>query len=303
MIPFVREMDFNYGRAQRVSPRIRRIVARNPGPFTFLGTGTYVVGEGEVAVLDPGPLDEAHLAALMAALEGERVTAIALTHGHADHAPLAAKLSELTGAPVYAGDPGSARKDEAAAGNGETVHLEEAYAPVRADRRLYGAERLCGPDWTLEVLPTPGHTPDHIAFALIEENALFCGDHVMGWSTTVVAPPLGDMSAYMASLDRVMARGFATLWPTHGPPVTDPEPFLAAYRRHRLAREAQILASLAEGPRRIVDMTPVLYALVDRRLWPAASLSMHAHLIDLTRRSLVEADPAPTLEAVYRIRD
>ena len=175
---------------------------------------------------------------------------------------------------------------------------DEAFEP---DGILTGGERIAGDGWTLEALPTPGHASNHFAFGLIEENALFCGDHVMGWSTTVVAPPDGDMAAYLASLDAVIARDFAVLWPTHGGPVTDPAPFLAAYRAHRIAREDQILARLAAGDRTIAEMIPVLYAAVDRRLWPAASLSVLAHLIKLVGEDRVAADPAPTPDATYGV--
>ena len=175
---------------------------------------------------------------------------------------------------------------------------DEAFAP---DVVLAGGEVLEQEDWTLEALATPGHASNHMAFVLREENALFSGDHVMGWSTTVVAPPDGDMAAYMASLDAVIARGFSTIWPTHGAPITEPGPFLAAYRAHRLDREAQILAQLDGGSRRIADMVPILYAAVDPRLWPAAGLSVLAHLIALERTGRVEARPGPALDAVWRL--
>lgn len=292
MIPFVREFDFEYGRCDAVSPRIRRVVARNPGPFTYTGTGTYVVGRGEVAVIDPGPADAAHLEALLTAVAGERVTHVLVTHTHADHSPLARPFAEAVGAPVLAARPPrldpAAHAAEARAEEGD----DEAFAP---DQVLTGGERITGPDWTLETLATPGHASNHLAFALVEENALFSGDHVMGWSTTVVIPPDGDMDAYLDSLDAVIARRFDTLWPTHGPPVTAPGPFLEAYRAHRLAREAQVVARLEAGDRTIAEMVPVLYAAVDRRLWPAASLSVLAHLIRLERRGAVisEGEPGP----------
>ncbi len=297
MIPFVREFDFAYGRCDAVSPLIRRVVAENPGPFTFTGTGTYIVGRASrgapVAVIDPGPPDARHLAALLAAVEGQRVTHVLVTHTHRDHAPLARPFAEAVGAPVLAARPPA-----------RTVHVsaaldedhDDAFAP---DVELSGGEVIAEEDWTLEALATPGHASNHMAFVLREENALFSGDHVMGWSTTVVAPPDGDMTAYLASLETVMARGFDTLWPTHGAPVRDPGPFLSAYREHRLEREAQVLARLAAGDRRIVEMTPRLYAAVDERLWPAASMSVWAHLIALERAGRVAADPAPTLDAVW----
>ena len=300
MIPFVREFPFEYGRADRVSPLIRRVVANNPGPFTFTGTGTYIVGRDEpgagVAVIDPGPLDDAHLQALLTAVEGQTVSHVLITHTHLDHVPLARPFAAATGQPpVLAARPPQ-----------KTIHAsvsldedaDETFAP---DVVLEGGERIVGDGWTLEALPTPGHASNHMAFVLEEENALFCGDHVMGWSTTVVSPPDGDMTDYMASLDAVIAREFRTLWPTHGAPVTDPAPFLAAYRDHRLGREAQVLARLQAGDRTIAEMVPVLYAAVDRRLWPAASLSVWAHLVALVRAGRVVADPEATPQALYRI--
>lgn len=299
MIPFVRDFDFVYGRCDRVSPLIRRLVANNPGAFTFTGTGTYIVGRdapgAEVAVIDPGPLDDAHLAALLAAVEGQRVSHVLVTHTHRDHAPLARPFSKAVAVPILAAQP-PARDTHASGGLDEDD--DDSFQP---DIVLKGGERIAGDGWTLEALFTPGHASNHMAFVLEEENAVFSGDHVMGWSTTVVAPPDGDMAAYMISLDAVIERGFSTIWPTHGAPITDPEPFLKAYRAHRLAREAQVLEQLARGPAVIADLVPLLYAAVDSRLWPAASLSVHAHLIKLEREGRVLADPAPKLQATYRL--
>lgn len=299
MIPFVRQFDFAYGRADQVSPLIQRVIADNPGPFTFTGTGTYVVGRDRpgvsVAVIDPGPSDEAHLRALLRAVEGRTVSHILVTHTHRDHAPLARPMAQATGAPILAARPPVAETHASGALD------EDEDADFRPDRIVTDGERIVGDGWTLRVLATPGHASNHLAFVLEEEKALFSGDHVMGWSTTVVAPPDGDMAAYFASLERVMAEDFQTLWPTHGPPVTEVAPFLAAYRAHRLEREAQILTRLEAGDATIREMVPTLYAAVDPRLWPAASLSVLAHLIKLVREGRVTADPAPTLDARYAL--
>jgi glyoxylase-like metal-dependent hydrolase (beta-lactamase superfamily II) len=285
-IPYVRDIDVAYGRVDQVSPLIRRVIADNPGPFTFTGTGTYIIGRGEVAVIDPGPLLDSHLQALLKAVEGERVTHVLVTHTHADHSPLARPFAEATGATIHAArPPGAHHSDEVALEEDE----DDAFHP---DVILTGGEVVSGPGWSIEALMTPGHASNHVAFALKEENALFSGDHVMGWSTTVVSPPDGDMASYYASLDAVKARGFTTLWPTHGPPITEPGPFLDAYAAHRRARERQILDQLAGGPRTISEMVPEIYAAVDRRLWPAASRSMLAHLIDLTKRGAILSDEA-----------
>jgi glyoxylase-like metal-dependent hydrolase (beta-lactamase superfamily II) len=299
MIPFVAPPEFEYGRIDTVSPLIRRVIANNPGPFTFTGTGTYIVGSGEpgagVAVIDPGPPDKDHLAALLAAVEGQTVSHVLVTHTHRDHAPLARPFADLVGAPILAAAPPT-RTIHASATLDEEE--DESFSP---DIALAGDERLEGDGWTLEAMATPGHASNHMAFVLAEENALFSGDHVMGWSTTVVAPPDGDMAAYMASLDAVIARTFTTIWPTHGAPIAEPEPFLAAYKAHRLAREAQVLARLAAGERRIAEMIPALYAAVDSRLWPAASLSVWAHLIALEQAGRVRASPAPVIDADWTL--
>ena len=295
MIPFVRDFDPAYGDRIEVSPLVRRVVARNPGPFTFTGTGTYIVGRGEVAVIDPGPDDPAHLEALLKAIAGERVSHVLVTHTHRDHAPLARPFARAVGAPVLAAAP-------PVTDNHVSIAMDEGDdLDFRPDRILAEGDQVTGPGWTLETLATPGHASNHLCFALREEDALFSGDHVMGWSTTVVAPPDGDMGDYLASLRRLIARDFATLYPTHGAPVTDPGPFLNAYLAHRLEREAQILARLEAGDRTNAEMIPILYAAVDRRLWPAASLSVLAHLILLVRQGRVAAEPEATLQAVYRL--
>ncbi len=295
MIPFVREMSFDYGACDTVSPLIRRVVARNPGPFTYKGTATFIVGHGGVAVIDPGPDLPEHLDALLAALAGERVTQILVTHDHADHSPLARPLSAATGAPVA-----GMTRPVAHSVTGPPVEAgdDNAFAP---DRRISGGEVFAGAGWTLRCVPTPGHTGNHLCFALDEENALFSGDHVMGWSTSVVVPPDGDMTDYLASLRRVQDGGYSTLWPTHGPPITDPAPFVAAYIDHRLAREAQVLALLAKGHTRIPEMVAIAYKTVDKRLHPAAAQSMLAHLIKLVREGRAACDGAPSLGSEYRL--
>ena len=295
MIPYVREIEFEYGRCDQVSPLIRRVIARNPGPFTYTGTGVYIVGSGEVAVIDPGPEIAEHLDALLAALDGERMTHILVTHHHLDHSPLARPLAERTGATIY-GRAAPTDHGEAHAG------LEEGgdgrFTP---DVELADGQVLVGPGWTLEALATPGHTSNHVCFALQEENALFCGDHIMGWSTTVITPPDGDMGDYFASLEKVKARGFDTLWPTHGAPVREVEPFIDAYIAHRRAREVQILDALAAGLTRIKAMVPSLYAAVDPRLHPAAAMSVLAHMQQLVREGRVLCNGVPGLDADYRL--
>ena len=282
-IPYVRDMDPRYGEAVEVAPGLRRLTCRNPGPFTFLGTNSFIVGPsakgGEVAVVDPGPRDDEHLAALLRAVEGERVAAVFVTHTHADHSPLARPFAEAAGgAPVYGlPDP---------AADGGEVSGDAAFRP---DVALADGQVVAGEGWALEATFTPGHASNHMAYAL-GGDVLLAGDHVMGWSTTIVSPPDGDMDAYLASLDRVIARGLRTLHPAHGPAVTDPAPFLDAYRAHRLHREAQVRAAVAHGLDRIPGMVAALYAEVDPRLHPAAARSVEAHLIRLVRRGEVRRE-------------
>ena len=296
MIPYVRDLAFEYGRCDRVSPLVRRVIADNPGPFTYLGTGTYIVGAGEVAVIDPGPDMADHLAAIRAATAGERVSHILVTHHHLDHSPLARPLAAATGAPIH----GCAAPAAPVSPEGE-VKLEAGNDRFTPDVSVCAGAMIEGSGWTIEAIPTPGHTSNHICYALAEENALFSGDHIMGWSTTVITPPDGDMGDYLASLEAVKARGFCTLWPTHGPPITAVAPFIEAYIEHRRARERQILARLAAGDGRIGAMVPILYAAVDRRLWPAAAHSVLAHMIELVKSGRVACEGAPGLESDYRL--
>jgi glyoxylase-like metal-dependent hydrolase (beta-lactamase superfamily II) len=282
MIPYVREIDFEYGRCDQVSPLIRRVIANNPSAFTYVGTGTYIVGRGEVAVIDPGPDDPAHLAAILAAVAGERVTQILITHHHSDHSPLARPLQEATGAPIV----GCAVSEVHADDGGVKMEADHDLS-FRPDVSVCAGGEISGAGWTFEAIPTPGHTSNHICYALREENCLFSGDHIMGWSTTVITPPDGDMTAYLRSLDLIRARGFDTLWPTHGPPIREVGAFIDAYRTHRQERIDQILDALKAGPASIGELVPRLYADVDQRLWPAASRSMLAAMIHLEREGRI----------------
>jgi glyoxylase-like metal-dependent hydrolase (beta-lactamase superfamily II) len=275
--------DWPTGRIERPGPLVRRLLAPNPSPFTYTGTQTYVVGEGEVAVIDPGPDIPAHLDALTAALAGERVAAILCTHTHRDHSPAAKPLQAATGAPIVGCAPLTLEDD----GPRADAAFDADYRP---DRILADGERLAGAGWTLEAVATPGHTSNHLCFGLAETGALFSGDHVMGWSTTVVAPPDGDMAAYMASLDKLRARDDAVYFPAHGPAVTDPKDHLDRLIAHRSGRERQILGHLEAGEGRIPAMVADMYRDVDPRLHPAAGRSVLAHLIDLEARGIVRRE-------------
>lgn len=294
-IPFVREMEVRYGQARQVSPLIRRVLADNPGPFTYLGTGVYIIGAGEVAMIDPGPVQPGHHEVLLRALAGEKLTHIFITHTHADHSPAAHPLAAATGAKIYGSDkPMLSHRSELTLEEG----FDDAFKPHVAVR---DGDVFSGPGWTIEAIATPGHASNHVAYGLREENALFTGDHIMGWSTTVIVPPDGDMDAYFASLEKVRARGFSTLWPTHGPPITEPDPFIAAYAAHRLDRERQIFEQLAAGPARIPDMVAVMYAAVDKSLHPAACQSVLAHMIRLVKLGRAACEGAPGIGSVYRL--
>lgn len=297
-IPFVREMAFDYEQAQAVSPLIRRLVANNPGPFTYFGTGVYIVGRGDVAVIDPGPDTPGHLDALLRAVEGERVTHIFVTHRHMDHSPAAHPLAARTGARVYASmlPPRPSECDDLRLEAGD----DRLFQP---DVDVQDGERFSGSGWTIEAVFTPGHTANHMAFALLEENALFPGDHIMGWSTTVIGPPDGNMTDYLRSLEKVRDRGYATLWPTHGPPVREVVPFVEAFIEHRLEREAQIVVQLQAGLHAIKDMVSVIYADVDKRLHPAACHSVLAHMIRLVELGRVVCDGPPCVDSEYWLAD
>jgi glyoxylase-like metal-dependent hydrolase (beta-lactamase superfamily II) len=268
-----------------VAPGIRRLLAPNPGPFTFTGTQVFVIGRGDVALIDPGPDDPAHVARLIAALGGERVTAILCTHTHRDHSPAARPLAEATGAPIIGCAP-LAPPDHEGEADGS---FDPDYAP---DLVLADGGRVAGDDWTLEAVATPGHTSNHLCFALAGAGVLFSGDHVMGWSTSIVMPPDGDMGAYMASLDKLLRREDRIYYPTHGPAVTDPHGRVRALIEHRRMREAQVLAALAAGHRTPAAMARAIYTDVDPSLHPAAELSVLAHLIDLAAQGKAVRDGA-----------
>ena len=294
-VSFNREFTVDYGRVDQVSPLIRRVVAENPGRFTFTGTGTYIVGHGNVAVIDPGPDLSAHLDALTAALEGETVTHILITHTHGDHSPGARPLQEHTGAPTYGYGPHPVADTESRAqpAAGEAPQEERSDLDFVPDVVIGDADIIVGDGWTIEALHTPGHISNHLCFALAEERALFTGDHVMGWSTSVIPSPDGDMGDYLTNLRRLLDRNDEIYWPTHGPPITDPHPYVRSLIEHREERSRQILERLAAGDERIDQMVPVLYADVDPELHPAAARSVLAHLVHLADTGQVQADAEP----------
>ena len=270
------------GLTEQLEPQVRRVLAPNPSPYTYTGTQTYLVGgAGPVAVIDPGPDDPDHLDALMEAIGDARVVAIMCTHTHRDHSPAAAPLAVRTGAPIV----GCAPLVLDDSGPRADASFDRTYAP---DRVLADGEAMTAPDWTLTAVHTPGHTSNHLCFALEESGALFTGDHVMGWSTSVIVPPDGDMSAYMASLDKLQSREDRVYYPAHGPQIDNPRQLVRGMIGHRRQRENQIVRLLSEhGPLTAADFVPRMYKGLDPRLAGAAEMSVTAHLIDLERRGMV----------------
>ncbi len=296
-ISFDRSVIEPTGQAITISPLVRRLVAPNGGPFTFTGTCTYLVGQGDVAVIDPGPELDAHLDALITAIGTARVSAIVVTHTHKDHSPLSRRLKALTGAPLIGCGPHQAARE---LGEGETNMLDaSADHDHMPDRLMQDGEEFEGEGFTLQAVATPGHTMNHLAFALREENALFSGDHVMAWSTSIVAPPDGSMGAYMASLERLMARDETIYWPGHGGPVKEPGRFVRGLLSHRRMREATIAERVQAGDRHIVSIVEKLYAGLDPKLKGAAALSVFAHLEDMVARGLVRTEDGARLDGEY----
>ncbi|MFM8310761.1 MAG: MBL fold metallo-hydrolase [Ilumatobacteraceae bacterium] len=317
-IPFVTLDDPRYGEAVEVAPNVRRVIARNPSKFTYHGTGTYIVGTGDVVVIDPGPALESHRDALAAVLAGSTVRAILVTHCHSDHSPLSQWLKEHTGAPTVAFGPHRVNHDwidddvpdepdpdelaaqqEAGAETKVEESLDLAFVP---DVAVADGDVAAAPgDLVIRAVHTPGHTSNHLCFWLEGQRILFTGDHVMGWSTTVITPPDGDMRDYFASLDRVRALAPAMMLPTHGAPVTDAAPFLEAFVAHRRGREAQVLAAVRDGVELIPDIVRLLYVGVSEKLYKAAGRSVLAHLIKLVDDGVVRHDGVrPGVTVRYR---
>lgn len=294
-IPFIKDFKFDYGTAMEVTPLIRRVVANNPSPFTFKGTGTYVIGHGKVAVVDPGPDQQDHIDAVLRAVRGETVTHILVTHTHIDHVPATPALAKATGAKVYSYGPHPKPPE------GVTTEQEGdfAFAP---DIKLNDGDVIQGDGWNVEAVYTPGHISNHLCFAVKEDKALLSGDHVMGWSTAVISPPDGNMADYFASLRKLLPRDETLYIPTHGAEIRNPNPFVQAYIEHRLGREAQILARLKEGPQTIPQMVAKNYADTPIHLHVAAGRSMLAHLVQMAKDGRVNTeDGRATVDSIYRL--
>lgn len=277
-LKFDRDFEVTPGEPAELSPLVRRVLADNPSPFTFKGTASFIVGRGQVAIIDPGPDDDAHLAALLAAVRGETVSHILVTHSHADHSPLVRKLQAATGAKTHAYGGIAAHS---VGGLRLDASIDHDFMP---DVTLADGDIVEGQGWRLEALHTPGHMSNHMCFALAQEKALFAGDHVMAWATSVIAPPDGDMGQYFASLRKLLERDDEIYFPSHGPARRDPLPLVRGYLAHRRMREAAILARVEQGARSVGEIVAAIYADVDPRLHGAAALSTRAHLDHLVEQ-------------------
>jgi len=298
-VPFNRNFPLKPGVAEEVMPGVRRVLCNNPSPFTFTGTVSYIVGRGKVAIIDPGPDDEAHAQALLDAVRGETVTHILVTHTHRDHSPNTPRIKAATGAPVYAEGVHRASRPYY---DSEKMSTESgADRDFKPDIEIRDGDVIAGDGWTLEAVATPGHTANHMAFAWPERKVLFVGDHVMGWSTSIVAPPDGSMVDYMASLHRLAAREEHLYFSGHGPEIPDAQKFVRFLIRHRQAREASILHRLAKGEADIPTIVRASYIGIDPRLTGAAGYSVLAHLEDLVARGVVATEGDPVIGGSYRL--
>ena len=319
--------DFDYGANDQVSPLIRRVICKNPTPFTYKGTGTYLVGQGEVAVIDPGPPLESHLDDILGALEPDEVVTHAfITHTHSDHSPLTAQLKERTGAISYGFGPHGAVRDDdpedrvdfsAYISEQEQEQYRKEYDELPEELKKEGADTEFSPDvflsdgdiisganWTIRSIHTPGHCSNHLCFELVEEACLFSGDHVMGWATSVVGPPDGSMKDYMVSLRKLLNLDHEQYWPTHGPAIPNPIAYVQSFISHREEREDQILGYLKHGPQKIADFVPEMYEKYDKRLWYPAAGSVHAHLLHMVetgRAEVIDDHGEPKLTATYQL--
>ena len=298
-IPFDKSFNLEPDQVQEVAPDVRAIVADNPGPFTFKGTISYIVGHGQVAIIDPGPDDVVHVAALLDAVRDETVTHIFVTHTHRDHSPAAAKIKDATGAKVLAQGP---HRPARPLHTGEIRRLDASIdLDFRPDISLADGEIVNGKGWTLQAVATPGHTANHMAYAFKEADLLFAGDHVMAWSTTIVAPPDGAMSDYMASLHKLAKRSELLYLSGHGAPVRDAPRYVQYLIRHRQAREASILHRLGKGAADIPTIVRAVYIGLDPRLVGAAALSVLAHLEELVARGAVVTEGPASIGGIYRL--
>ena len=276
--------SFEYGVSEQITPLVKRVIAKNPGPFTYTGTGTFIVGTKELAVIDPGPIDNNHLNAIIKACGKSKISHIIITHTHNDHSPLSKPLQKKTGAPIYSflNKNMDTKTDN---------QFEEGYDnSFKPDVIIKDGDLIKGYDWTLEAIHTPGHTSNHMCYSLAEESILFSGDHVMGWSTTVIVPPDGDMDEYLKSLEKLLDRNHQIYLPTHGSQIDDPHDLVNKYIEHRNNREDQIIKVIKSGSSMISEMVKIIYSDVDPGLHPAASMSTLAHLNRMVKNKIIKVE-------------
>ena len=288
---FIKSIE--YGVCDQLTPLVRRVIANNPGGFTFTGTGTYIIGNKNIAVIDPGPIDNDHFNAIMKATSEQKITHILLTHNHNDHSPLAKKLKSETGAKIYYKNLSNVELAQ--------DDFEEGYdRNVEGDIELNDGDKIETNEWSIEAIHTPGHTSNHICYALLDENILFSGDHVMGWSTTVIVPPDGDMEDYIISLEKLLSRREEKFFPTHGPIIDEPKKLVSDYISHRLNREKQIIDAIKKGNNKISEIVKMIYKDVDKSLHPAAAMSTLAHLKRMENNQEVTVQ-GRDLEGIYNL--
>jgi len=287
--------SFEYGNCDKISPLIRRIIANNPGPFTFTGTGTYIIGKENLAIIDPGPIDQNHFDAIIKSTKGQTITHIFLTHNHNDHSPLAKKLKEETGAKIYFKTLTSDFEDN--------DKFEEGYDKnIEGDIELSDGDLVETSEWTIEAIHTPGHTSNHMCYSLLDEEILFSGDHVMGWSTTVIVPPDGNMNDYINSLKKLLKRSEKDFCPTHGPIIENPKDILEKYITHRMERERQIINAIKSGKNKIPDIVKTIYKDIDVGLHPAAAMSTLAHLKRMEKNNEIKIS-GENLDGTYELKN
>ena len=329
-IPYVTDIDPEYGKVVEVSPSVRRVIANNPGRFTFTGTGTYIIGRGQVAVIDPGPENDDHVAAILAGLPGEEISHIVVTHTHKDHSPASRALQTATGAPIYGfgrhpvlpeeevlrskpttwdmllptpEELEELKKSMAFPSDDENEHEQDEPGDMafNPDVEIGHGDLIKGGTWTLEAVHTPGHISNHLCFGFKEEKSLFSGDHVMGWSTSVIPSPEGAMGEYMDSLYLLLDRNDEFFYPTHGPRIPEPISFTRSLIAHRQDREQQILNCLSEGPMAIPDLVMKMYVETPHILYMAAGQSVYSHLVHMVQKGMVETEGAPSADSIYRL--
>lgn len=298
-INFIHDFKAKPNMLEQLSPLVRRLICHNPSPYTYTGTGTFIIGTGQVAVIDPGPINAQHLDNILKATEGEVISHILITHTHKDHSPLAIGLAKRTGAKIFGfKKPETTNDDDMGEKYFGDEEVDKTYNP---DHILKDGDSVEGENWTIKAIHTPGHTSNHLCYELCEEKTLFSGDHIMAWSTSVVIPPDGNMADYMNSLERILAGNFKTIRPTHGPAIIEPHGFVEQLLAHRMEREKSVLLAIAEGQHTISEMVATIYPELPNELLLAASMSVMAHIHLLLKDGRLKCAGKPTLDTRFEL--